>query len=201
VADGGWSPALTGDRRPLYRLRKSDVVEVGFTFAPDFNQSLSVQPDGYITLKGLQELYAEGKTLAELREMIAAAYAGMLHDPQVTVVLKDFDKPYFVASGEVAKPGKYELRSDATVTEAVAMAGGFTSRAKHSQVVLFRRTSDERVEARVLDVKQMLKSRNLAEDVAIRSGDIVYVPQNTISKIERYLPATSLSMFLNPMQF
>ena len=60
VADGAWSPALTGVRRPLYRLCKSDVVAISFTFSPEFDQTVSVQPDGYIALKGVKQLPAEG---------------------------------------------------------------------------------------------------------------------------------------------
>ena len=195
------SPALTGARRPLYRLRKSDVLGISFNFAPEFDQTVSVQPDGFITLKGLEELYVEGMSLHKLRETIRGAYAIMLHDPEVTIVLKEFDKPYFIATGEVTHPGKYELRGDMTVTEAVAVAGGFTGQAKHSQVVLFRRMSDEQVEARLLDIKQMLKSRNLEEDVHLKPGDLLFVPQNLISKIRRYLPTSNLSMYWNPAQF
>ncbi|MBZ5599012.1 MAG: polysaccharide biosynthesis/export family protein [Acidobacteriia bacterium] len=192
---------MTGERRPLYRLRKSDVLEVSFTFAPEFNQTVTVQPDGFIALKGLDELYAEGATLAEVRATIAAAYAATLHDPEITVVLKDFDKPYFIAGGEVTRPGKYELRGDTTVTEAVAIAGGLNGQAKHSQVVVFRRVTNELVETHVLNLKRMLNSRNVAEDIHLRPGDLVYVPQNTISKIRRYLPSPNLSMYWNPSQF
>ena len=72
------------------------------------------------------------------REAVRQAYTGYLHDPQVAVALKDFEHPYFVAGGEVGKPGKSELRADTTVMEAgVEGAGGFTREAKHSQVLLF----------------------------------------------------------------
>ena len=129
VADGGVrSPVLTGERRPLYRLCKSDVVEISFVFSPEFNQTVSVQPDGFVMLQGVEELYAEGMTLPQFHEAVHRLYRGMLHDPEVTITLKDFNKPYFIAGGEVARPGKYELRGDATVTEAVAMAGGFNGR-------------------------------------------------------------------------
>lgn len=201
IADGASSPDEMGNRRPLYRLQRSDTIEIKFTFAPEFDQTVSVQPDGFITLMGLEELYAQGVTVAELRNAVRQAYADTLHDPEVTITLKDFEKPYFVASGAVGHPGKYELRGDATVTEGVAMAGGFTEQAKHSEVVLFRKISDERTEARVLNIKQMLKSRNLAEDFRLRPGDLVYVPQNRISKIRRYLPTSSISTYMNPNQF
>ena len=201
VADGVWSPALTGERRPLYRLHKSDVLEIDFTFSPEFNQTISVQPDGFITLKGVDLLRAEGVTVPGLQEVIRRAYSNVLHDPEVTIVLKEFDKPYFIAAGEIAHPGKYELRSDTTVTEAVEIAGGFTPQAKHSQVVLFRRVTDAIVESRVLDIKAMLKSRTLSEDVQLRAGDMVFAPQNLISKIRQYMPASSVGSYVNSTQF
>jgi protein involved in polysaccharide export with SLBB domain len=195
------SPALTGVRRPLYRLCKSDVVAISFVFSPEFDQTVTVQPDGYIALKGVNQLVAEGMTVPELQAAIGRAYAGVLHDPEVTIVLQDFDKPYFIVGGEVNHPAKYELRSDLSVTEAVAVAGGLTQRAKHSQIVLFRRVSDDLVEAHLLDVKAMMKSRNVAEDIHLRPGDFLFVPQNLISKIKPYLPVSSLSMYASPTQF
>ena len=195
------SPALTGVRRPLYRLCKSDLLTISFTFSPEFDQTVSVQPDGYIILKGAKPLSVEGITVPELQEVIAQTYAGVLHDPEVTIVLQDFDKPYFIVGGEVNHPAKYELRSDIRVTEAVAIAGGLTSRAKHSQIVLFRRVSDDLVESRLLNVKTMLQSRNLAEDLHLRTGDFLFVPQNLISKIKQYLPTSSMSMYASPTQF
>jgi polysaccharide biosynthesis/export protein len=201
VADGAWSPALTGVRRPLYRLSKSDVLTISFTFSPEFDQTVSVQPDGYIALKGVKQVAAEGVTIPDLQELIGRTYAGMLHEPEVTIALKDFDKPYFIVAGEVNHQGKYDLRSDTTVTEAVAIAGGLTARAKHSQVILFRRVSDDLVESRLLDVKAMLKARRLGEDIHLRPGDLLFVPQNLISKIKQYLPTSSLSMYASPTQF
>ncbi len=200
-ADGASSPDEMGNRCPPYRLQKSDVIEIKFNFASEFDQTLTVQPDGLITLRGTDELYVEGLTIAELRSTIRQAYAMTLHDPEVTIVLKDFERPYFVATGAVAHPGKYELRGDSTVTEVVALAGGFTEQAKHSEVVLFRRISGERTEARILNIKRMLNSHNLAEDFHLRTGDLLYVPQNRISKIRRYLPTSSLSTYVNPTQF
>jgi len=198
AADGTSGPALTGVRRPLYRLRCSDVVAIEIVFSPQFNQVLTVQPDGLLTLKSVEAIYAEGLTVPELQSAIRKAYTGILHDPEVTVVLKDFDRPYFIASGEVGRPGKYELRADTTISEAVAIAGGFTARAKHSQVVLFRRISDDRFEAHLLNVKELMKSRKLAEDAHLRPGDLVFVPQNFVSKIRQFLPASSLSLYANP---
>ena len=200
-ADGTGKPALGGERRPLYRLQRSDVLAIHFTFSPEFDETLTVQPDGYVRPQNIGNLYAIGKTLPEMEEAVQAAYTGRLHNPEVSIELKDFDKPFFVAGGEVGHPGKYELRSETTVIEALQMAGGITHEGKHSEVLLFRRISDDLTEARVLNVKKMLSQGALAEDPRLRPGDFLFVPQNTISKISRFIPTTSLGMYLNSAQF
>ena len=206
IADGNGvqsqkSPALTGVRRPLYRLHQSDVVEVRFTLTPEYDQTVTIQPDGFVMLRDVGSIFAEGLTVPDLRDGIYAAYSVFLHEPEVSVLLKDFEKPFFIAGGQLGRPGKYELRSATTVSQAVALAGGFNDQAKHSQVVLFRKLIDGVVETHVLNVKSMLASRNLDEDIQLRSGDMLFVPQNRISKIRRYLPASTLSTFFTPAQF
>jgi polysaccharide export outer membrane protein len=200
-ADGLGNPRLGEERRPLYRLNHSDVVALSFTLSPEFDQTLTLQPDGYVALKDAGPVLAQGLTLEEFRLAVVRAYAGYLHDPQVAVALKEFEHPYFVAGGEVGKPGKYELRSDTSIIEAVQIAGGFTHEAKHSQVLLFRRVNDDLVEARVFNLKKMLKERSLGEASHLRPGDLVFVPQNSISKIERFLSRPSLSMYVSSALF
>lgn len=119
----------------------------------------------------------------------------------MAVALKEFEKPYFIVGGEVDKPGKYDLRSDTTVVEAVQIAGGLTQQAKHSQVVLFRRVDGELMEARLLNLKKILKLNDLKEDAHLKPGDLVYVPQNSISKIARFLTRPTVSMYMNSSQF
>lgn len=206
AADGigspsSWSPALTGERHPLYRLHKSDVLDIKFAFEPEFDQVVSVQPDGFIALKGRDEIFVEGLRIPELQVAILNAYLPVLRDPEINIFLKDFERPYFIAGGEVGRPGKYDLRSDITLSEAVALAGGFTEKSKHSQVVLFRRVTSEIVESHLLNVKSMFKSRNLAEDIHIMPGDFVFVPQNTISKIKRFLPTSDMNLYSAPAKF
>ncbi len=201
-ANGGRNEILGGIRHSFYRLQPSDVVEVSFTLAPEFNQTLIVQPDGYVGLKDAGPVEAQGLNLEEFSDAIKRAYQGYLHDPVVAVSLKEFEKPYFIVGGEVGKPGKYELRSDTTVIEAVEIAGGLTQQAKHSQVVLFRKVEGELMESRLLNLKKMLKGRGSRnEDAHLRPGDLVFVPQSSISKIARFLSRPSVSMYMNSSQF
>jgi protein involved in polysaccharide export with SLBB domain len=200
-AGGKGDPAFGGERHPLYRLSKSDSVDVNFTFSPDFNQTVTVQPDGFVALKGAGTLFVEGFTVPQMQLAVSDAYRSFLHEPEVTISLKDFDKPYFLASGEVGRPGKYELRGDLTVGEAVAIAGGFTQQARHSQVVVFRRISPDVAESHVIDLKRMLDSRDVREDMHLQPGDFIFVPQSRISKIRKFVPTNSMSWYMNPLQF
>jgi len=200
-ADGTGNPRLGGNRRPLYRLNHSDVVALSFTLSPEFDQLLTVQPDGNVALKDAGTTQARGLTLEEFRLAVVRAYAGYLHDPQVAVALKEFEHPYFVAGGEVGRPGKYELRTETSLMEAIEIAGGFTHEAKHSQVLLFRHGNDDLIEAHVFDLKKMLKEKDLGEAPQLRPGDLVFVPQNSISKIEKFLSKPELSMYVSPTQF
>lgn len=156
-----------------YQLRPGDSFSITFPFTPEFNQgAVAVQPDGYATLTGLGEVPVAGKTLPELRKLIQTSYSTIVSPQVITVELKDFEKPYFLVGGEVGHPGKFELRSDTTVAEAVTIAGGFRESAKHSQVLLFRRVSDQWMEVKKLDLKKMLAAGDLSEDLHLRAGDI-----------------------------
>jgi polysaccharide biosynthesis/export protein len=187
------------ERYPRYRLRPGDVMELSFPFTPEFNQTVTIQPDGYINVPRAGDMRVEGKTTAELVQAMKVAYRGILNDPEINVKLTEFEKPYFVVSGEVGHPGKYDLRGDTTVSQAVAIAGGFSGKAKTSEIVLFRRVSDQWAETRKIDLKRMLNNKELDEDLHLRPGDMVLVPQSTMSKLARFIPIPSLGMYLNPL--
>jgi protein involved in polysaccharide export with SLBB domain len=185
------------ERRPRYRVEPSDVLDLNFPYTPDFNQTITVQPDGYVSLREVGNFYVQGKTTPELEAALKDAYAKILRDPVVSVDLKNFQTPYFIVGGQVAHPGKYDLRADTTATEAVAIAGGLTEDSKHSEVILFRRISPDTVEAKKLNMKKMLNSANLDEDMYLRPGDMLYVPKNTMGKIRRFLPYEAVGTYMN----
>lgn len=185
---------IPGERYPRYLLRPSDVVQLTFPISPEYDQAVTIQPDGFVSLRGVGDLHVAGMSLPQMAEALKKAYGQFLHDPVITIELKEFEKPYFIAGGQFSRPGKYELRGDTTVAEAVAIAGGFTDKAKHSEVVLYRRVPDGWVAAKRLNMKQMLATNNLSEDLHLRSGDMVYVPQNQLSKIRQFIPSTGLGV-------
>jgi polysaccharide export outer membrane protein len=182
-------------RYPRYKLEFGDQFDVSFEVSPEFNQSVIVQPDGYITLRGAGDVHVEGQTVPELTETLRRAYGKILNDPLISIILKDFEKPYFIADGQVGRPGKYDLRGETTLTQAIAMAGGFQDSAKHSQVLLFRRVNSDWVSAKIINVKQMEKEGNLHEDPYLHPGDMVFVPKNRFSKLRPFLPSASMGTF------
>jgi polysaccharide biosynthesis/export protein len=194
---GTASPDTAGDnqpapllerRNPRYRIEIGDQVGLDFPFTPEYDENTTVQPDGFISLITLGDMHVEGMTMPELTKLLRQAYSKILHDPIITVTLSNFEQPYFIVGGEVGKPGKYDLHGETTVTQAVEIAGGFTYTSKHSHVLLFRRVSDDWVSARVINVKKMLTAGNLAEDLYLEPGDMVFIPKNRLSKIQPYLP-------------
>ncbi len=87
------------------------------------------------------------------------------------------------------------MRGDTTVLEAIGIAGGFSERSKHSQVLLFRRLSEQWTSAKILNVKKMLASADLSEDLHLRPGDMIVVPKNALSKIKSFLPTSSIGIY------
>jgi len=174
-------------RYPRYRINRSDILNLTFPLSPEFNQTVTVQPDGFITLQGAGSINILGMTVPETGDAIKRAYANVLHNPIIDVDLKDFQKAYFIVTGQVTKPGQYDLRYDLTASEAIAVAGGFLPTAK-TRVYLYHRSAEGWVQARELKLKDFLHGKNVQEDVQIRSGDMIFVPEKTITKVRKYIP-------------
>jgi polysaccharide biosynthesis/export protein len=183
-----------------YQLTPSDVIELRFPYVPEFDQTVTVQPDGYVSLRVVGDLRVAGRTVSQVKQMLNEAYADVLREPIINVILREFEKPYFIASGEVANPGKYELRGVTTLTQALVLAGGHTRAAKHSQVIIFRRFSNEWVETKQIDVKKMFSTRNLSEDPVLRPGDTIFVPRSMLANIAPFIPRPAIGIYLNPFQ-
>jgi|SRR5208282_1346912 len=193
VANDGDRP-VPAERNPRYRICRDDILLLSFPLSPELNQRVIVQPDGFVALQGAGSLYVAGLTLPGVVEAVKKAYVNMLHDPIVDVDLADFQKPFFTVLGQVGKPGQYDLRYDITVTQAVAVAGGFTQKAK-TQVFLYRAVSTNWAEVRELKLKDILQGKNISEDMHLRPGDMIYVPEKFITKFQQYVPYT---IGLNP---
>jgi polysaccharide biosynthesis/export protein len=179
--------AIPAERNPRYKIGRNDVLAISFPLTPELNQKVTVQPDGFISLQSAGSIHVEGLTVPALVDAIKKAYGSILHDPIIDVDLVDFQKPSFTVLGQVGKPGQYDLRADITVTQAIAVAGGFASTAK-TQVFLYRAVSADWAEVRELKLKDLLNGKDIREDVHLRPGDMIFVPENFISKFKKYVP-------------
>jgi polysaccharide export outer membrane protein len=190
-----------------YALRLSDVVDLKFPFAPDYDETVTVQPDGAISLRESKPVPVAGKTLHDAEVAIEAAYVGVLKQPKVSIVMKDFQKPSFYVSGEVVKPGQYELRESLTLLQAISVAGGINNdRAKKKQIIVLRPQCNGFYLTMKFDIKSVLYGKahdDSYKEGFVKPGDIIFVPQNTYTKIEKYLPSTNVGAYAqtNPLTF
>jgi len=191
-------PRLTTVTEERYRLQPGDVLEIQYRYSPEFNQTLTVQPDGYITLEVGGDLKVAGMTVDQTRQAILKKASTRLQDPIATIILKEFQKPYFVVAGEVAQPGKIEMRERVTAIQAIMLAGGMKESAKSSQVVVFRKINSDIAEVKLLNLKTIRRTSDLENDLTLQPGDMVFVPRDKISKIERFMRLASVAAFMAP---
>src|SRR5438128_4214024 len=141
-------PQLKMHAEERYKLVPGDVIDISYRYTPEFNQTVTIQPDGFVGLQIVGDIKIGGLTLEDARKKITEKASVRLKEPEITLLLKEFQKPYFVVSGEVATGGKYEMRENVTALQAVMIAGGFKDSAKTSQVVVFRKLNEDTAEVK-----------------------------------------------------
>jgi polysaccharide export outer membrane protein len=191
-------PRLTTVTEDRYRLQPGDVLDVQFRYSPEFNQTVTVQPDGYISLEITGDLKVAGFTIEETRQAVLRQASKRLADPVAAIVLKEFQRPYFIVAGEVATPNKFEMRERVTALQAIMLAGGMKETAKSSQVVVFRKINSDTAEVKLLNLKNIRRTSDLENDLTLQAGDMVFVPRDKISKIERFMKLASVAAFMAP---
>lgn len=108
-------------------LGPEDVLDITVWRSEELTQKGTVvRPDGYISMPLIGEVAVSGRTAKELAADIAEALKHYRENPLVHVKVKEVNSYYVYVLGDVAKPGRYQLKSHATVLQAIAMAGGFT---------------------------------------------------------------------------
>jgi polysaccharide export outer membrane protein len=184
-------------RNPRYRVNRDDVLQINFALSPELNQKVMIQPDGYVTLQSIGTIYIAGLTVPEVVVAIKKASANILNDPIIDVDLVDFQRAYFTVSGQVSKPGQYDLRHDTNVSEAIAVAGGLLPTAK-TQVFVYHRVSQNWMEVKKYNLKEVLNGKNVNEVIEMQPGDMVFVPEKFIANFKKYVPYTA-GVYTNPL--
>lgn len=179
-ADIGY--ATWRDDEPDYRLYPGDQLDVTVLSAPELNRSVTVQPDGRITMPLIAPTMVADRSAPQVEAALSAAYASQLVRPQVSVSVKQASSLKVFVGGEVDKPGVYDMPGDINALQAVIMAGGLRNSARGRQVVILRRGPGGQAMMRTFDLRGAV--RNPAMDaVPLRRFDVIYVPRSTIAEV------------------
>jgi polysaccharide biosynthesis/export protein len=163
------------DVPPDYVIGPDDNLEVIFWRDKDMSAVVSVRPDGRVTLPLLNDIQASGLTPEQLRTAVMTAATKFVEDPNVTVVVKAINSRKVFVTGMVQKAGPYPLMGPTTVMQVLALAGGIQEFAD-SKNILIMRTENGRPVAYRFNYKEVLKRKNLKQNIELKPGDTVVVP-------------------------
>jgi polysaccharide export outer membrane protein len=163
----------------LYLVGPNDVLDISVFKVPELSKSVQVAPSGTINLPLVGEVMAAGKTTQQLeRELTAELGAKYLQNPQVTVMLKENNSQRVTIEGAVKSSGVYPLKSETSLLQLVAMAGGFND-ASDSTVLILRDTGGKRSAAK-FNVSAIKNGQ--APDPQLQSGDVIVAGESAIKK-------------------
>ncbi len=158
-----------------YRVGPEDVLDVAVWNNTSISRTVPVRPDGRISLPLLNDVQAAGLTPVELRDVLAKKLAEYMPNPEVSVIVREVRSFKVSVIGEVKTPGRFELRSRATVLDVIALAGGFNEFASRSRVVILR--LDGATSRRVpFNYNKVVSQDAREENLLVQPGDIVVVP-------------------------
>ncbi len=172
---------------PVYKIGAGDVLEVKFFDNDRFSKQIIVRPDGRITLEKVGDIYVDGYTPQKVDSIITLKYSKILKSPDVTIFIHQFGNQKVYVLGEIQKPGGYQIERGMTVTQAIALAGGFKRTASRGSVLLIRKGADGNVSARRINMKTFLSAHPNSQNQLLKAMDIIYVPRTFIANLDVFL--------------
>lgn len=169
---------LPGDATSLiedYALGAEDSVEVQVWKNADLSRTVTVRPDGKISLPLIGDVQAAGLTATQLAESVTEKLKAYYKEPaQVTVIVNPVNSYTIYMLGEIRSQGKQQVRSGTTFLQAISLAGGFSQFASTNRIVLRRRDSDGREIAIPIRYKDILAGNQA--NMVLKPGDTIIVP-------------------------
>ncbi len=163
-----------------FLLGPEDVLNVTIWKNQDLSREVVVRPDGMISMPLVGDIQATGLTANLLAKRIAERLTEYLASPVVFVQVKDVNSYFIYVLGEVAKPGKYSLKSYANVMQGISLAGGFTPYAKKNKIKVLRVSSDGQSGKHQVEIPvhydEILKGNAVPGNFFLRIGDVIVVP-------------------------
>lgn len=173
---------------PDYLIRPDDQLDIVVSSAPELSRTLTVGPDGRIVMPMSQPIMAAGKSFVQVQGLLRAELAKQLRDPTVAVTPRTYAPQQIFVGGEVGQAGTYTIPGRIGAIEALFMAGGMRPTARTSQIAILRRAPNGGMMMRTVDIKAGLKNiRQYNDNIQLRRGDIVYVPQSTIAEVGTFM--------------
>lgn len=159
----------------IYKIGPEDVLAISVWRNSELTRDVAVRPDGRISLPLLNDIQAANLTPMQLRDTVAKGLATYISDPEVSIIVKEIHSDKVSVVGSVKNPNRYELKSQATVLEALAMAGGLTDFAKRDRIVVYRR---EGATWKTLEFNytKVVNDWDVQQNFVLMPGDIVVVP-------------------------
>jgi polysaccharide biosynthesis/export protein len=158
-----------------YVIGADDVLAIRFWGQNDMSAEVSVRPDGRVTLPLLNDIQAAGLTPEQLRDILVEAAQKFVEDPNATVTVKQINSRKVFITGQVEKPGPYSLTGSTTVLQLIAMAGGLKEFADGKNISLMRADGVRQVIFE-FNYQEVLKRKNLQQNIELRPGDTIVVP-------------------------
>ncbi|NLP10730.1 hypothetical protein GX408_10085 [bacterium] len=181
------SERMGPERSSEYLLGFGDVIEVKFFNTPEYNETIAVRPDGYISLQQLGDIYVAGKSTTELDEEITRGYSEVLQNPDITILVRQFGGQQCYVMGEVERPGLITMAKGMTLMRAIAAAGGPKKTAKMSSVILIRSEDLKKAEATRRDLSFGHLSKHMEADLAVNPYDVIYVPKTFVANVGAFM--------------
>lgn len=180
---GAAADHVAGDRHdnknagaPLdYRLQPGDVVTISVWKEKDLETDALVRPDGGLSFPLVGDVDAAGRTIQDVRAILAQRLKPFIPDPVVTVAMKQIGGNHIYVVGRVNKPGDYPFSTPVDVMQALSLAGGTTPFALLNDIVILRRQNGQEHVLR-FRYGDVIHGRSLAQNVVLESGDTVVVP-------------------------
>ena len=183
VGAGELPPIVSGP----YKIRVGDVLDIQFFKTVDLDQTRTVGPDGEIYLPIVGRVRVVGRTVDDVTKEITEGYQKELINPQITVSVQQYGGLQVYVSGEVKRPGIQDYRGGLTLVQSISNAGGFTRRARQREVLLIRPGPETEPVGTIIDVKQILRKGQVANDVPLAPLDIVYVHWKKIVNVNIFV--------------
>jgi polysaccharide export outer membrane protein len=199
-AVGSAAPQSLTQHNPEYRLEYSDSLTVTFRYTPEFNQEVTIGPDGRAEIAGLGTIVGRGLTLDQFKQQLISVASTHLVNPDISLTLKTFVKPHVTVEGEVNTPGRVDLRGDISVLDAIALAGGFRDSGAKANVLLLRQDPGQPNQTTVVDLTYFIKNHKLEEVPQMRAGDVLYVSTTKFSKLQQLAHLGAIGAIYNPIR-